>query len=470
MESGLEMTIHEGKEGAGMIVRVPEREIPVAAEVDVLVLGSGPAGVSAAITAGREGMRTLLVEACGNVGGIATEGLMSHWTGNTRGGIYEEILDRSGSAERAEQESDSFNGDERQIINPERLKTVFLDMLAEAGVGLRLYTMASEPIMEGNTIRGVILQSKNGREAVLAKIIIDATGDGDIAARAGVPYHLGREGDGKMQPATIMFKVAGVDVERGVFPGSFEEHLMIPAKDIPLLRESGQEPEEESFDIQALGEHNLPKPSGHVLLYRTTLPGVVTCNMTNCIGIDGTKAEDLTRATYVCRKQMDIIENFLRKYVPGFENCYIISSASLVGIRETRHFEGEETITEQDILDARVFDNWVVTKASFNFDVHNMTGNGLDETGVQKNFRQKKGYTIPYGCFVPKKVDNLYLAGRNISGTHMAHSNFRVMPICANMGEAVGVAASLCIKNGKTPRQLDAGLVQARLKELGVTP
>lgn len=198
MESGLEMTIHEGKEGAGMIVRVPEREIPVAAEVDVLVLGSGPAGVSAAITAGREGMRTLLVEACGNVGGIATEGLMSHWTGNTRGGIYEEILDRSGSAERAEQESDSFNGDERQIINPERLKTVFLDMLAEAGVGLRLYTMASEPIMEGNTIRGVILQSKNGREAVLAKIIIDATGDGDIAARAGVPYHLGREGDGKM--------------------------------------------------------------------------------------------------------------------------------------------------------------------------------------------------------------------------------------------------------------------------------
>ena len=116
MESGLEMTIHEGKEGAGMIVRVPEREIPVAAEVDVLVLGSGPAGVSAAITAGREGMRTLLVEACGNVGGIATEGLMSHWTGNTRGGIYEEILDRSGSAERAEQESDSFNGDRKSVV------------------------------------------------------------------------------------------------------------------------------------------------------------------------------------------------------------------------------------------------------------------------------------------------------------------------------------------------------------------
>lgn len=470
---------------AAVYIRVPAAEIPVAKTVDVLVLGSGPAGVSAAITAGREGAKTLLVESCGNVGGIATEGLMSHWTGNTEGGIYEEILERSGQGAKAvNDERNQFNGGERQIINPEHLKTVLLDMLVESGVDLMLYTMASEPIMDGDTIKGVIVQNKNGREAILAKIVVDATGDGDIAARAGAPYVIGRESDGKMQPATLMFKVAGVDVERGVFPGGFEDHAMIPASEIPLLRESGkvlesggevlegsgEDSKEPLYDIQKLGEQALPKPAGHVLLYKTTLPDVVTCNMTNCIGIDGTKAEDLTRATYLCRKQMEIIEGFLRDYVPGFEHCYIISSGSLIGIRETRHFKGEQTITEQDILEARVFEDWVVARAQFNFDVHNLTGNGLDETGSQKHFRQEKGYTIPYGCFVPLKVENLYLAGRNISGTHMAHSNYRVMPICANMGQAVGVAAAMCVKDRATPRTLDAKKVQRRMMELGVEP
>lgn len=446
-------------------VSEPAREVPVVDEVDVLVLGSGPAGVSAAIQAGREGMKTLLVEQCGDVGGISTAGLMSHWTGNTRGGIYEEILDRSCEA-NGPQEGIDFNGGMRQVINPERLKTAYLEMLAEAGVGLSLYSLASQPVMDGNTIKGVIIEGKSGRQAILAKVVVDATGDGDIAARAGVPFVLGRESDHRMQPATLMFKVAGVDTQRAVFPGAFEDHIQIPLKDKPLLGD-GSLPTE---DIQKLGKENLPAPSGHVLLYRTTLPGVVTCNMTNCIGIDGTQTRDLTRATVECRLQMDRIIDFLRTYVPGFENCYVMTSASLIGIRETRHFQGEETITEDDILAARVFPDWVVTKASFNFDVHNMTGNGLDETGVQKGFTQKNGYTIPYGCFVPKVVDNLYLAGRNISGTHMAHSNFRVMPICANMGQAVGIAASLCVKGAVKPRDLDYHLVQERLIQLGVEP
>ena len=422
------------------------REIPVWEQVDVLVVGSGPAGVSAAVCEAREGVSVMLLEQTGNVGGIATEGLMSHWTGNTEGGFYDEILERSADAGRDDAQM-------RKVINPERLKTVLLEMLEEAGVKLLLYTFACAPVMEGNKIKGVIVENKTGRGAVLGKVVVDASGDGDIAARAGAPYYIGRETDGKMQPATIMFKVAGVDVERGVFPGGFEERLAIPAG-----------------DIQKLGEEHLPSPAGHVLLYRSTLPGIVTCNMTNCTDIDGTKAEDLTRATVVCRKQMESIVHFLREYVPGFENCYLISSASLVGIRETRHFKGEAVITREDILEARVFDDWVVAKAHFNFDVHNMTGNGLDETGVQKNFQQKKGYTIPYGCFVPLEVDNLYLAGRNISGTHMAHSNFRVMPICANMGQAVGVAAAICVKEGTTPRELSVTMVQRRLIESGVKP
>ena len=433
-------------------IKEPERNIPVIKKVNVLVLGAGPAGVSAAICAAREGATTMLIEQAGDVGGIATVGLMSHWTGRTEGGFYEEILDRSSEAKDSSQIHE-FNGSERQIINPERLKTILLEMLEEAGVILQLYTFASDVIMDKDIIKGVIIESKSGREAILADIVIDATGDGDIAAKASVPYQKGRETDGKMQPMTIMFKVAGVEVDRGVFPGGFDETFEVPAG-----------------DIQQLGREHIPSPAGHVLLYKTTLPDVVTCNMTNCINVDGTSASDLTKATILCRKQMDLIVDFLKKCVPGFEKCYIISSASLIGVRETRHFKGECTITEQDISDARVFEDWAVTKASFNFDVHNLSGNGLDETGCQKHFKQTKGYTIPYGCFVPLKVDNLYLAGRNISGTHMAHSNYRVMPICANMGQAVGIAAALCIKEKVRPRELDIKLLQNKLLSYGVSP
>lgn len=434
-----------------MVFEEKARTIPVAAQVDVLVLGAGPAGVAAAISAAREGASTMLVEQTGDVGGIATAGLMSHWTGNTQGGIYEEILDRS--ADLRTDADYGFNGSPRQIINPERLKTVLLEMLEEAGVQLLLYTFVSAPIMQSETqVGGAIVENKTGRQAILAKVVIDCTGDGDLAARSGAAYIKGRETDGSMQPVTIMFKVGGVDYTRAVFPGKFEDYIQIPAG-----------------EIQALGKAALPFPAGHVLLYRTSLPGVVTCNMTNCIGIDGTKTEDLVRATRVCRSQMDSIVQFLRSTVPGYENCYILSSASLIGVRETRHFKGVKTITEEDIRASRVFDDWAVTYASFNFDVHNMSGNGLDATGAQDAFTATY-YTIPYGCLVPETINGLLLAGRDISGTHMAHANYRVMPICANMGQAAGIAAAICAKNDIQPREVDVTLLQKRLLENGVKP
>lgn len=185
--------------------------------------------------------------------------------------------------------------------------------------------------------------------------------------------------------------------------------------------------------------------------------------MTNCIDIDGTSTEDLTKATITCRHQMDKIIAFLREYAPGYENAFIISSASLIGVRETRHFKGEYILTKEDILEAKIFDDYVVKDAYFNFDVHNITGAGLDETGVQHHFQQKKGYTIPYRCLLPEKIDNLLLSGRNISGTHMAHSNFRAMPICAGSGEAAGAAAALAVRQGKKVRELHAEEIRAIL-------
>ncbi len=429
----------------------PAKEIPVKKEIDVLVVGSGPAGFSSAVNAARQGVDVMLIEQSGTVGGIATAGLMSHWTGLTEGVFYEELLAKARDTEK----DWNYFGDKilhgQRIINPEKLKYVMLEMLYEAGVTVQLYTFACEPIMNGNQITGVITESKSGREAILAKVVIDASGDGDIAARAGVPYQKGRESDGKMQPVTVMFKVAGVDMARAVFPGEFDDEIYVP-----------------NGNLQMLGRQSLPNPAGHVLLYPTTLPGVVSVNMTNSIEIDGTKAEELTKGDFQCRSQIDGIVRFLRDNVPGYEKCYVISTASLLGVRETRHFEGEYQVTDQDINEGKTFDDWIATRLHFTFDVHCLTGPGLDPTGDQTDFNDFPRYTLPYRCFLPKKVEGLLLCGRNISGTHLAHSNYRVMPICVNMGQGIGVAAALAVRQGASPRQVNYKDIQSVLLSLGV--
>ena len=417
---------------------------PIVGEYDVLVAGAGPAGVAAAVSAARLGARVCLVEQSGIVGGVATSGMMSHWTGNTRGGIYEEILDRS---------YDQSKPQMRRFINTERLEDALMDMLDEAHVELWLYSFAAKPLMEAGAVAGLILENKAGRQALSAKVVVDATGDGDVAARAGAAYTLGREGDGAMQPMTLMFRLGGVDTDRAILPGSFESTVAVP-----------------DGEIQALARSELPPPAGHVLLYPSLLPGVVTVNMTNCTGVDGTKAQDLTLATVVCRRQLNAIVAFLQRHAPGYEKCYLLASAAQIGVRETRHFRGLYTLTGEDILAARVFPDWVVTKAHFNFDIHNVQGAGLDANGCQHRFPQAHGYTIPYGCLVPEKLDGLLLAGRCISGTHQAHSNFRVMPICANIGQAAGIAAALAARNGVRPRDLPVSAIQDELLKCGVEP
>ncbi len=388
---------------------------------DILVLGSGPSGFAAAYTAAKNGAKVVLVEQSGDVGGISTSGLMSHWTGNCNSPLYHEILRRS-----AEKNEGEFQDKIVDLIDPEKLKTLYLEMLDEVNCRLLLYTFAEDAICDGDRVLGATVVNKSGKISIYAKVTIDATGDGDIASRAGAEFILGRESDNKMQPATLMFKVGGVDYSRAAFLGAFESTYETP-----------------KGELQALAKQHIPYPAGHILTYKTTLPGIVTCNMTNAVDIDGTNASDLTKATLICRKQMEDIVKYLREFVPGYEKCFVVSSASLIGIRETRHFKGKYTLTEEDILEAKVFDDYVVKDACFNFDVHNITGSGLDKTGVQKNFTQKKGYTIPYRCLIPEKKENLLLCGRNISGTHIAHSNFRAMPICLGIGEAAGAAAAI---------------------------
>lgn len=416
-------------------------DIETKGNYDVIVAGSGPAGVAAAVTAGRNGMKTLLIESYGRVGGISTSGMMSHFTGSVGNKIYWEILRRAA-------EKNFFNsGNITTAIDPEMLTITYIEMLEEAGTDILLYTSVFDVLMKEKRVTGVVCLNKSGFAAYNSKVLIDATGDGDAAYKSGAEFVTGRESDGRMQPATLMFKVAGVDMNRAVFPRSFE--TLVP---------TGR------GELQALAKEILPYPAGHVLLYQSTIPGIVTCNMTNAIDIDGTKAEDMTRAELICRKQIPAIISFLREYAPGYENCYAISSASLIGIRETRHFIGVKTLTEKDVAEAVQYDDYAVYDAHFNFDVHNMTGSGLDETGCQEKFTQTKGYTIPYGCLVPKKIDGLLLAGRNISGTHMAHSSYRAMPICSGMGEAAGAAASIAVKKNIEPRQVDPAEIQSLIK------
>ena len=425
---------------------VQTNKIPTLYDVDVLVCGGGPAGIGAAIRAAREGVSVMLIETQDCLGGIATAGMMSHWGGRSSSKIMQEIFDLT--YEKAQKVGWSDRNCGKDAIYHEVQKVVLEEMFQKEGIRVLYYTRACRAVVEDDAVVGVIIENKSGTGFIKAKCVVDATGDGDIAATAGVPYVKGRETDGKMQPCTIMFKVGGVDFDRAVFPPSFETTIELP-----------------KGEIQALGRTHLPFPAGHVLLYAQPMPNTVCCNMTNAIGIDGTDAESLTQGVFTCRSQIIPIVEFLREYVPGYENCFLMSSASLIGIRETRHFEGVESLSADDILEAKFYENWVVRRAWFNFDVHNLTGASLDKTGIQHGWKQKNDYTIPYGCLLPKKIDGLLLSGRNISGSHLAHSNFRIMSVCIALGEAAGVAGALAVKQNKPPREIDAREIQAVVGE-----
>ncbi len=429
----------------------PSRSIPVASEADVLVCGAGPAGIGAALGAARAGCRNVLLLEGGNaVGGVSTTGMMSHWTGSTESSLMEEIC-------RLQADSVLLPEPERgradHYIGHEALKNAYLKLLADAGVRVQLYTQVVGAIVENGCVKGVVTESKSGREAVFAKVVVDATGDGDVAARAGAAFDMGREGDGVCQPVTLMFRLGGVDTSRCIAPGSFETTVAVPAG-----------------EIQALAREHLPAPAGHVLLYRQHLPGEMCVNMTNVTNVDATDVRQLSQAELVCRRQMEAIVAFLRAYAPGYEHCYVVASASQIGVRETRHFRTLHTMSEDDIVEARQFDDWIATRNHFNFDIHNTKGAGLDANGAQAHFRAKGKYTIPYRSCVPESLDGLLLAGRNIGGTHKAHSNFRVMPICINVGQGVGIAAFLAASRGLRPRDVNAADIQAELRRQGVEP
>lgn len=394
----------------------------------VAVIGGGPAGIAAAVSAARCGAKTILIEKNGFVGGMSTSGLMNHWCGDSSSGFYRNVFAQTTQVRGA-----------RVVYNPEELKICYHRLLEEAGVELILHSVFLKVNKVGNTIVSVDVLGAGEIYSIYADVFIDATGDGFVAKDAGVEFCKGRETDHLMQPMSLMCSVGGVDEARAVYP-SFNTH--------PELERKMQE---------YLDQGKIDRPAGHVILLEGFIPGTANVNMTNMILVDGTNIKDLTKAEILTRKQVPQIVSFLRECVPGYENCYLLQTANNVGVRETLHFEGEYKLTEQDILNQEIFDDWVVSNAEFNFGNHNLTGSGPD--GKNLEYHQEK-YTIPYRSLLAKGVDNLLLAGRNISGTHMAHASFRVMPICMGMGEGAGVGAALASVRGIKIREVDPKEIQ----------
>lgn len=425
-----------------------EQHIPVADEVDVLIAGGGPAGVGAALGAAKAGAgKILLIENLSSLGGMAGPGMMSHWVGVTGSPDVEAIQRKCVRLLNTSQAEKGWIFS----IHHESLKYVLQEYLLELGVKIRYSTLAASAIVENGIVRGVITESKSGREAILAKVVIDATGDGDVAARAGAAFEKGRPEDHACQPATLMFRIGGVDCDRAIFPHSFETLVNVP-----------------KGEIQALARKNLPAPAGHTLLYETWLPGEVCVNMTNAIDVDGTDSRSLSDAVIQCRRQIPLIVDFLREYAPGYEKCYPVTSGELLGIRETRHFKTQYELTAEDITEGRLFPDWITTGNAFNFDIHNVEGAGLDKHGAQNHFKSKGKYSIPLGACIPRELNGLLLAGRCIGGSHKAHSNYRAMPICFGIGQGAGVSAAFAAKADGNVRDLNITVIQQELRKQGV--
>ena len=407
-------------------------------EHDVIVAGGGTAGVAAAVAAARNGADTILIERYGFLGGTMTAGLVNPFMTFHAGkeqiikGIFQEIIDRLKDMDGYDEKTKAFDN--------EVMKIVLDQMIKETGVKLLLHTYIADALVtKGNAIRGVEAYNKSGRQVVLGRVIIDATGDGDVAVMAGALYEKGREEDGLTQPMTLNFRMGGVDVER------------MPSREkINKLFE----------EAKAKGEIKIPREN--VLYFLTTRKGEIHFNTTRIVKVDGTKADDLTYAEIEGRRQMVELIKFLKEKVSGFENAYLMMSAVQVGVRETRRIIGEYVLTGEDIVKARKFSD-VIARGSYPIDIHSPTGEGT----IIKRLPPGESYDIPYRCIVPKKVENLLIAGRCISCTHEAQAAIRVIPIVVAIGQAAGTAAALAAKLHVSPREMDVSLLQETLKKQG---
>ncbi len=425
------------------VYREEARDLPVMAETDVVVAGGGPGGLGAAIAAARSGAQTILVESQGCLGGQATAALVVTWSSSWRGGLYGEICARLWK--------------DGAIVKPtsggtdvETVKRLFDELALEAGVSLLFNAWAAMPIVEKGRATGVIVESKSGRQAIRAKRVVDATGDVDLAARAGCPFHKGRDKDGLLQPSSLMFRMGGVDKSQAVEVGSFEDNVEL----------GGGGAQDLARAYSDRGE--LPEFVRHTLVYFLPATGEVMINMTNIPHVDATKLQDISRAYIELRRQIPAVAAFLRAEMPGFKDAYVVDSGWLLGVRETRRIVGSYILSKDDVMAGRRFEDGI-GQALFAVDIHDVAG----DRGTSAE-RPRRHYEIPYRCLVPENIENLLVAGRPISATHEAHASLRVIPICIGIGQAAGTAMAMSLEDHAAPRQVDGAGLKRRLATMGV--
>ena len=438
------------------------REIPVRKKSDVLVIGGGPSGIMAALAAAEDGLSVTLVESRSFVGGNMTIGLPILGFLGQKGnqiikGLPQKLIDRLKAVDASSEHRPCPLHMSLTLVEPEAVKTVALQMLVDAGVDVLFYAFCASVVKEGDELKGVIIESKAGREALLAKVVIDCSGDADVAYRAGVPCEYGND-QGGVQPPTLMFCLGGVDTEK--LRTSVAEEPRTYLTDFIPAEYFGQ-----NNQFVLVGMRNLVKKAQEAGLTLTTertilitglRKGEVWVNMTRVNGVNGTDPGSLTYGEIEGRKQIHDIQKYLIDYVPGFENAYFLKTAPFLGIRETRRINGLYTMTRDDIMSCRHFDD-AIAVASYPLDIHHPQGGGctLEWCG--------DCYDIPYRSLIPQQVKNLIVAGRCISTTHEAMSAIRVMAPCMAMGEAAGRAAKMAVRNGIQPRDVDVKKLQQEI-------
>lgn len=426
-------------------------------EYDVVVVGAGSSGIAASVAAARNGARTLLIDAGPTIGGELVSGLPINACLNARGdwvvgGVVREMLDRC----------DKLGGlippyfDWRSLwlvcVDPEIVKLVVFDMVAEAGVEILLSTFAEEVVARDGKIEGVVVTNKSGRTLVRAANFIDCTGDGELSAMAGAPFEQGGE-EGAYQPITMMFRMQGVETEQ----------LLDFVRRNPSAAGLGERPDLLAMSKQEcanrLYEQNVPSvffdgkgpflqqamaagelfPCGLLAVCPvSTSRKEVSLNTTRLANLDATNSEVLSRALPELIEQAWQCVSFLQKHVPGFQDAVFSGLAPRIGIRETRRIMGLEVLTAEDVLSGRKRPLDGIGKGAHELDVH-----GAGDNHRREMIKDGGDYDIPFGCLVPKNTQNLLVAGRCLSATREAHGSARVMGTCMNMGQAAGTAAAL---------------------------
>ena len=437
-------------------------------QTDVLVMGGGTSGVGAAVAAARAGARTTIVERYGFLGGVANVGLCLHTFHSSRGervvaGLPWEMIQRmkaiGGSTgpvwiENAHMQTTT-------PIDVEAMKYVTQEMILQAGGEILFHTTPLELVMEGDRVAGVILLTKGGRLLLRAKVVIDCTGDGDIATWAGVPYEKGRTNDKKMQRMSMVFKMGNVDVPRmyaDIGKGAAWAPLPDGGQSYPVWWSATLEKYARIVEQEGLflGTDEF---WGNTVHARET-----NINASRLQGLDGTNAQDLTRAEIEGKRQVFNLAQMLRKHVPGFEHSHIQATAPFIGVRETRRMQGVYQLTADDCVTGRKFDDGIC-KVGYPIDIHDPTSGKTLFTPIQG---VDGSYDIPYRCLLPQKVQGLLLAGRCISTTHEAMASTRTMITGMMVGQAAGSAAAMALRNRSEVRDVPPAALRSALREQGV--